>query len=203
MRRSAFINLGLIVLLLTACNWLPQSSPPAPTPTPVTSTAPGSAPPAAPATPTTAAPAAPVAVAPAPATAPATAPGGLQVQGSLRTNNGDVPYTLQVLGLQRIPGNMIMLRVAVTNNGTQDIPDVYGHNVLTDSYLVDTTQQKKYQVVKDAQYKALASDMLSMSIGSGQTRQGFAQFPAPPPTTTSVVLYAPGATPLFNVPVTQ
>ncbi len=135
-----------------------------------------------------------------PASNAAPASGGSS-QGTNTINNS--PVSVQVTELRRTSGDMVMLRVTVTNTGTEDIPGPPARGALASSYLVDPAQQKKYEVVRDATGQPLASEIELLPIKAGAKRDFFAQFPAPPPTTTKMSVYFGGTSPIIDVLLTQ
>lgn len=180
MRRSNLINLTFIALAATACNW-PMSTPSPPqAPAPVAS----------PVTQVTPAPGAPV-------TAPA-APAAFQTQATVDGK----PVTVQVIDLRRVSGNMVMLRMAMTNNGSDIINRVHAYSTVIDTYLVDPAGGMRYEVVRDSQYSALATEMSAINLTPGTRQEVFAQYSAPPPTVTAMTVYVRGGAPLANVPLT-
>ena len=120
-----------------------------------------------------------------------------QAQGTVDNQ----PVTIQVTELRRIAGDMVMLRMSVTNNGTGDINGGFFYQAVVRSYLLDAEQQKKYQIVSDANSKPLASAMNFDSFSPKSKREVFAQFPAPPPSTVRMSVYFGGSDPILNIPL--
>ena len=189
--RSSIAICSCTILILTAACGLPlPSSQPSPTVVP-TAAAPGTAPPAAGTTPAQPAPAAPAGTA-------------YQTQGTLESGGatpGNVPVTVQVVEFRRISGNMLLLRLALIV-GEKKVSSVYAGSAVRDTYLVDPAQQKKYEVMKDESSSALASQ-ISTDLMPGERHIVFAQFSAPPPTTTTMNIYFGGKMPIMDVPITQ
>jgi hypothetical protein len=149
--------------------------------------------------------------APSPVTAPSATPapvtptvstGSYQTQG---TQDG-TPFTVRVLELKRASGNSVLLRLAVTNTGRQNIQFSFLNVTPNESiYIVDAQEQKKAYPLEDANGKAVATDGLSLSsLEPEQTVEVFAQFPAPAPTTQQLSIYFPGtSSPIADVPIAQ
>ena len=95
---------------------------------------------------------------------------------------------------------MVMLRMALTNAGKQDIGKFRASQGIRQAYLVDAAQGKKYEVMRDANGTALATGMEFDRIPPGGRYDMFAQFPAPP-VTTAMNVYFQGAPPLLDVPL--
>ena len=185
---SAVILVLLVILAAGATYFLflkPSSQPsPASVNTPAT---PGTAPRAA----GESAPAAPAAAA-------------YQTQGTLPgvSGQGTAPATVQVLEFRRVSGNMLMLRLALIADGGKDINNIFAQSALRETYLVDPAQQKKYEVMKDAIGNALIGGIGHQNIKAGERVVVFAQFPAPPTTTTRMNIYFGEFPPIMDVPIT-
>ncbi|WP_431952079.1 hypothetical protein [Actinacidiphila sp. bgisy167] len=96
--------------------------------------------------------------------------GFVTVKGSL-TNNGDSPFNATYWTGQE---------TAVQRSG----PSVAG------AVLVDSVGKKRYYVLRDTEGKCLCTMGLTL-IKPGETRPLFAQFPAPPESTTEVEFQLP------------
>ena len=70
---------------------------------------------------------------------------------------------------------------------------------LSFAYLVDDVSQMKYEVMKDATGKALASLLKDKALEEGQSFSLYAQFTAPPETTTTVTITLPMVQPFTNI----
>ena len=99
-------------------------------------------------------------------------------------------------------GDTIMIRFKYIN--TRDKPvriDSETNQQVSDMYYVDPKNKKKYPIVKDSQGNPLSSNLQYFEVGPGQTKAGWAKFPAPPPDIATISVYIPGAPPFENVPV--
>lgn len=67
------------------------------------------------------------------------------------------------------------------------------------AYLIDDASQMKYEVMKDAAGKSLASLLINKSIEKGQSIALYAQFTAPPETTKTVTIILPMVQPFTGV----
>ena len=74
---------------------------------------------------------------------------------------------------------------------------------VSDMYYVDTKNKKKYPIIKDTEGSPLSSNLKYLDVGAGETKAGWAKFPAPPPDVTAISVYIPGAPPFENVPIAQ
>ena len=74
---------------------------------------------------------------------------------------------------------------------------------VSDIYYVDAKNKKKYPIIKDTEGKPLSSNLKYFEVGAGETKAGWAKFPAPPPDVTAISVYIPGAPPFENVPIAQ
>src|SRR5438270_7658535 len=75
-----------------------------------------------------------------------------------------------------------------------------------DSYFVDSSNKKKYLVVKDSSGQPLAGShggSGSIKIGAGQTITTWAKYPAPPESVQKVTLYIPGVAPFEDIPISR
>ncbi len=201
MRLSKFVSAcGVLALLLTACvnNILPGSnqnqSGSAASPTPPAASA---ASPVAPGT----VPAAGI----QPPAAPVAPGGGYQTQATLNgvgMNAASVPVTVIVNGLQRT-GNTLTLRMTLVNSGSEGVWSVGAQSALDETYLVDSAQQKKYEVIRESGFagKHLSSQIyLNPNLKPGARMDVWAQFPSSPSPTMHV--HFRDAAPIMNVPVT-
>jgi hypothetical protein len=174
----------------------PVTGQPAPTAASLPPTVPGAAPAGQPTS-------ASVAVSPVPTT------GAFQSQGSV----GNTTFTVQLLELKRTSGDMLLLRLAITNTGNEDISPGYDFtkegswdmniDAISGVYVVDTNAQRKYEVLRDESKRALAS-VIQPNLKPGETREIYAQFPAPPISTQRLTVYFPKtSSPMIDVPITQ
>lgn len=197
MPRANLLNLCVISLFaVAACN-LPvsQQTAPAPTAAPPPPVAAPNAAGAQPSAPTTlATPVGQIAG----TTAPAAAAPPLQTTATVEGQ----PVAVQIIELKRVAGNMLMLRLALTNQGGNPINRVYGYATVIDTYLVDPAGGKKYEVIRDKMMNALASEMNALNLTPGTRQEAYAQFTAPPPAVASINVHVPGAAPLVSVPIT-
>ena len=96
----------------------------------------------------------------------------------------------------------ITIRFKYNNTGDKSVRiDKEANQQVSDMYYVDAKNKKKYPIVKDTQGKPLSSNLDYLEVGAGETKAGWAKFPAPPPDVTTISVYIPGAPPFENVPV--
>ena len=108
---------------------------------------------------------------------------------------------LELTSVQRT-GDTIMVRFKYisTRDKPTRIDNEAGQQVST-IYYVDARNKKKYPTIKDTEGKPLSSNLDYFEVGAGETKAGWAKFPAPPPDVTAVSVYIPGAPPFENVPI--
>ena len=121
----------------------------------------------------------------------------------------DQPFTVEVVGCRRTTANVLLMKLAVTNRGAAPLTprqDFSGDGNPTDDnkisavYVVDPNGRRKYTVLRDAQNAPLCS-VVQPPIAPGETRNVFAQFAAPPTTSSAVDVYFPKASPVLGVPM--
>jgi hypothetical protein len=101
-------------------------------------------------------------------------------------------------------GDTIMIRFKYIS--TRDKPtriDNEAGQQVSDMYYVDAKNKKKYPIIKDTESKPLSSNLVYFEVAAGETKAGWAKFPAPPPDVTAISVYIPGAPPFENVPIAQ
>ena len=111
--------------------------------------------------------------------------------------------SLELTSVQRT-GDTIMVRFKYIS--TRDKPtriDNEAGQQVSDMYYVDAKNKKKYPIIKDTERKPLSSNLQYFEVGAGETKAGWAKFPAPPPDVTAISVYIPGAPPFENAPVAQ
>ena len=121
----------------------------------------------------------------------------------------DQPFTIQVVGARRTIENILLLKLALTNNGTAPLqpgPEFAGDTNPTDNnkisavYTVDPNGRRKYPVIRDAGNVALCST-INPPVKPGERRMLYAQVAALPDTSGAFDLYFPQADPITNIPV--
>jgi hypothetical protein len=114
----------------------------------------------------------------------------------------------EVIEQKRIAGGMLMLRVAITNNGRETLNmsreyvdprtgDVYSVSGLT---LIDPTNKKKYFVVRDAANNCVCSEGLK-DLKPGGRIIVWARFPSPPEGVQKISVMIPHFTPMDDVAI--
>jgi len=117
----------------------------------------------------------------------------------------DTSFTVRVAELSRASGDSVLLRLAITNTGGDNLRFHLLNATPNESiYVVDTQQQSKAYPLKDSRGIALGTNISTTpNIRPGETREVFAQFPAPPASTTQLSVYFPHAySPIQDVPIT-
>lgn len=118
--------------------------------------------------------------------------------------NRQYPFTVYFISARRISGNILDVRLAISNEADSKLPTFLAFGPgFGDIYLVDPAEQKKYEVLKE---ENLLRDTIASKINEIPAKQRveiFMHFPAPPPTTSRVHIYVPGAAPMLDVPISQ
>lgn len=111
--------------------------------------------------------------------------------------------SLELTSVQKT-GDTIMVRFKYIS--TRDKPtriDTEAGQQVADMYYVDAKNKKKYPIIKDTENKPLSSNLEYFEVGAGETKAGWAKFPAPPADVSMISVYIPGAPPFENVPIVQ
>jgi hypothetical protein len=113
---------------------------------------------------------------------------------------------VELMSVERTPGHMLTIKFKYTNSGSgkAEIAKLgqYGHdNVVEHVYYVDTKSKKKYLVVKDAEGKALGTNLKYFTLAPGESKSAWAKFPEPPADVQKISVYLPGTPPFEDVPI--
>jgi hypothetical protein len=73
--------------------------------------------------------------------------------------------------------------------------------VLDHVHYIDAKNQKKYLVVKDAEKKALGTNLKYFTLAPGESKAAWGKFPEPPADVQKISIYLPGAPPFEDVPI--
>ncbi|MFJ4844207.1 hypothetical protein [Streptomyces sp. NPDC088733] len=113
---------------------------------------------------------------------------------------GEKDITITLNEAVRDSGGFVTVRGTLTNNGTsifnatswvgQEIAVQKSGASVAGAVIVDEAGKKRYYVLRDTEGKCLCTMGLNL-IKPGETRPIFAQFPAPPATTTEVEFQLP------------
>jgi hypothetical protein len=114
--------------------------------------------------------------------------------------------TAELASVERSSGNMLTIKFKYTNAGSSKVEIAklgqYNHdNVLDHVYYVDANNKKKYLVVKDAEKKALGTNLKYFTLAPGESKAAWGKFPEPPADVQSISIYLPGAPPFEDVPI--
>jgi hypothetical protein len=114
--------------------------------------------------------------------------------------------TAELTSVERTSGNMLTIKFKYTNAGSAkvDISRVgqYEHdNVLDHVYYIDTKGKKKYLVVKDAEGKAIGTNLKYFALAPGESKSAWGKFPEPPNEIQKISVYLPGAPPFEDVSI--
>jgi hypothetical protein len=114
--------------------------------------------------------------------------------------------TAELTSIERSSGNMLTIKFKYTNAGSDKVEIArlgqYGHdNVLDHVYYIDAKNKKKYLVVKDAEKKALGTNLKYFTLAPGESKAAWGKFPEPPADVQKISIYLPGAPPFEDVPI--
>jgi hypothetical protein len=114
--------------------------------------------------------------------------------------------TAELTSVERSSGNMLTIKFKYTNAGSDKVDIArlgqYSHdNVLEHVYYLDTKNKKKYLVVKDAEKKALGTNLKYFTLAPGESKAAWGKFPEPPADVQKISVYLPGAPPFEDVPI--
>jgi len=111
--------------------------------------------------------------------------------------------SLELTSVQKT-GDTVMVRFKYINTRDKAVRiDNESNQQVSGMYYVDGKNKKKYPIVKDTQNNPLSSNLDYFEVGAGETKAGWAKFPAPPLDVTTISVYIPGAPPFENVPIAQ
>jgi len=114
--------------------------------------------------------------------------------------------TAELTSVERTSGNMLTIKFKYTNAGSDKVEIArlgqYNHdNVLDHVYYIDAKNKKKYLVVKDAEKKAIGTNLKYFTLAAGETKSAWGKFPEPPADVQKISIYLPGAPPFEDVPI--
>ena len=129
------------------------------------------------------------------------APAGAQAPEALATIKGPAGILITITSAKRDQGGFVTVNGSVRNTGDQPFTQaanwrgdeealVKNGGSLAGATLVDLQAKKRYYVLRDTEGRCLCTTGLDI-IRPGDTVPLFAQFPAPPATTTQVDLDVP------------
>ncbi|AQT74166.1 hypothetical protein [Streptomyces sp. fd1-xmd] len=117
----------------------------------------------------------------------------------IATLNGQAGMTLEINSVRRDPGGFLTVSGNLKNTGSQSYKDTVawrgielkgtGESV-AGATLVDKAGKKRYYVLRDTESRCLCTTGVS-SVDAGQVIPFFAQFPAPPSSTSEVEFSLP------------
>ncbi len=114
--------------------------------------------------------------------------------------------SVELQSVTRGDGDTITIKFKYTNSGSKEaeiyqLANLSHDNLAEHVYYVDPGNKKKYLVVKDAQGKAVASNLQYLKLAAGASHGGWAKFPAPPAGVSKISVYLPGAPPFEGVTI--
>jgi hypothetical protein len=134
-----------------------------------------------------------------PTATPATA---TPAQSAARTDHESAAgVTLQVTELKRTSGDTLTLKFAMSNTGTTTDTYLTGTK-LSEIYLIDAANKKKYMTLKDSEGKCVCTNGTDY-VKPGMRVSAYAKFPAPPPEVKAISVNIPDFIPIDDVPISQ
>jgi hypothetical protein len=114
--------------------------------------------------------------------------------------------TAELLSVERTSGRMVTIKFKYTNTGSDKVEVArigqFSHDdMLEHVYYIDPQNRKKYLVVKDADGKALGTNLRYLTLEPGESKAAWGKFPEPPADVRKVSVYLPGAPPFEDVPI--
>jgi outer membrane protein OmpA-like peptidoglycan-associated protein len=114
--------------------------------------------------------------------------------------------TAEVTSVRHTAGGLVTIGLRYRNTGTS--PYTFPHApLIRGTYLLDSTNRRKYEVARDRNQKPLCSETLNFSFPDGVTLKPgeaialWAKFGAPPESTKTVSVHLPLAPPFDDVPI--
>ena len=143
--------------------------------------------------------------------APAQIPASTSTVDSHYSSTGTAgqPFTITVLDARRTVGNVLQVRMTLTNRGTEplrvneefaDSTQPSENAKISAVYVIDPNGRRKFPVLKDSAGRTLCS-RIDPPLQPGERRQVNAEFAAPPDTTSAFDLYFPRTEPILMVPI--
>jgi outer membrane protein OmpA-like peptidoglycan-associated protein len=135
--------------------------------------------------------------------APLTAPAPAVVAQEMETAG----MIVEVVDVRRATGGLLNVMFRYRNNGSQPFSFPVLENKVTDTYIVDSANRTKYEVLHYQSSSPLSSTTQDLRTGSGATIEPgsilnmWAKFPAPPEETTQIGLYVPDAPPFEGLEI--
>lgn len=114
--------------------------------------------------------------------------------------------TAELVSATRTDGDTVTIKFKFSNGGQKNVeinftgysPD----NLAAKAYYIDSKNKKKYLVVTDAAGAPICSTMKgSTKLNAGESKSGWAKFPAPPAGVTTISVYLPGTPPFEGVTI--
>ena len=113
---------------------------------------------------------------------------------------------VELMSVERTSGNMLTIKFKYINGNSKEV-DInrlgrFNHDNMVDHvYYVDTKNKKKYLVVKDAEGKALGTNLQYFKLSPNESKAAWGKFPEPPADVQKIAVYLPGVPPFEDVPI--
>ena len=119
-----------------------------------------------------------------------------------------VPLRVDVVGVQRQPGDAVEVRFVITNDSADatfqpysTLSDAGGRYDVGGAALVDLTGDKRYLPLRDSEGVCLCTGVNNVEIAPGMSLDVYVQFPAPPDDVTTIDFTFPGFAPVNGVEI--
>jgi hypothetical protein len=114
--------------------------------------------------------------------------------------------TAELTSVTRTDGDTVTIKFKFTNGGQKNAElNLTGYspdNLAAKVYYIDSKNKKKYLVVTDAAGAPICSHTKgSTKLNAGESKSGWAKFPAPPAGVTTISVYLPGTPPFEGVTI--
>jgi len=119
------------------------------------------------------------------------------VIGSVASTS-DSAVRVDVTELKRIEGGFLSVRLMLVNGSNGN----WASQSISDAYLIDNVNKKKYQPVTDSNHNCLCSGVI-YNTRAGQTQGMWARFVAPPDSVQKIAIVLPGFPPSDSMPISQ
>lgn len=121
-----------------------------------------------------------------------------------------VPLRVDVVGVQRQPGDAVEVRFVITNDSADATFEPYttlsdgavgGAYDVGGAALVDLTGDKRYLPLRDSEGVCLCTGVNNVEIAPGMSLDVYVQFPAPPDDVATIDFTFPGFAPVNGVEI--
>jgi hypothetical protein len=109
---------------------------------------------------------------------------------------------IDITELKRTSGDTLTLKFTIVNESGEDTDMPFSNQVASEIYLVDAAGKKKYLTISDAEGQCVCSQRVGSSLASGEAKNLWAKFPAPPADVQEVSVVFPRFVPA-DAPISE